>query len=184
MNGEKHLTEDIRAVIRDYLLDEGILRKKLENESVKFGFQFVFPPGPPGKENVKKSQSLVVFQPKNKHELLIISIGTQISPPHIEALQSNESKILFFKELKKFLHLQNLFFYLDIENSRYEISDQVFIENNTISKNDFFLLVRKVFNIQAYSNLILLDFCSEEISGAPYDESSQYKSGSGFSLYS
>ncbi len=184
MNKKTTHSNKIEAIIREYLLDEGILRKKLQNNNIEFGFQFVFPPIHP-QEEFKKSQFMVVFQPKNKNDLLIVSIGTQISPAHIEALQKNKDKeLLFFKELKKFFHLKNVFFYLDIKNHRYEVSDQIFLNENYISKNNFFLLIRRIFNIQAYTNLILLDFCSGELNSENYDNSSKYDSGSHFSLYS
>ena len=184
MNEKIEHSNKIEDIIREYLLDEEILRKKLQNNEVEFGFQFVFPPVHP-QEEFKKSQSMVVFQPKKKKDLLIVSIGTQISPAHVEALQKNKNgEILFFKELKKFLHLKNVFFYLDMKNHRYEISDQIFLTNNFISKNDFFLLIRRIFNIQAYTNLMLLDFCSGEIKAEYYEDSTKYDTGSHFSLYS
>jgi hypothetical protein len=184
MNEKIERSNNIEEIIREYLLDEGILRKKLQNNEVAFGFQFVFPLVHP-QEKFKKSQSMVVFQPKKKNDLLIVLIATQISHPHVEALQKkNDGEIIFFKKLKKFLHLKNVFFYLDIKNHRYEISDQVFLTNNFISKNDFFLLIRRIFNIQAYTNLMLLDFCSVELKAEHYDNSTKYDSGSHFSLYS
>ncbi|MBD3213288.1 MAG: DUF2299 domain-containing protein [Candidatus Lokiarchaeota archaeon] len=174
--------QHLEEIIRDYLLDEGILRKRIDNENLEFGYQFEFPPFTEGGN--KRGQNMVVYQPKKK-DLIIISIATQISPPHVEALESVDGrKIRFFVELKKLLLLRNLFFRLDIDNYRYEISDQMFItDDEPISKNHFFQTVRKVFNIQAYSNLLLMEFCSGKIQQEDFENTEKFQSGPGFSLY-
>jgi hypothetical protein len=168
---------NVKEHIRNYLLDEEILRKRIKSENVEFGFQFVFPPG-----EHKRVQSMNVFQPENK-DLIIISIGTQISPHHVDALESQGTQMQFFKELRKVLHLKNLFFFLDSKNYRYEISEQVFFDESIISKNEFFRIVRNVFNIQAYSNLLLLDFCSGDIEPDDVGDAGGLDSKSNFSLY-
>ena len=38
----------IETTIREYLLEEGLLRKKIQDSKLEFGFQFVFPPGQRG----------------------------------------------------------------------------------------------------------------------------------------
>ncbi len=168
---------NVKETIHDYLLDEEVLRKKIKSEKVEFGFQFVFPPG-----DQRRSQSMNVFQPKQK-DILIISIGTQISPPHVEALEAQGNEMVFFKELRKLLHLKNMFFFIDPKNYRYEISDQVFLDDSFLSKDQFYRLVRNVFNIQAYSNLLLLDYCSGELSPEEMGDSGEFDSRSDFSLY-
>ena len=44
----KENSSNIRDLIQEYLLDEGLLRNKLPDadKKLEFGFQFVFPPGP------------------------------------------------------------------------------------------------------------------------------------------
>lgn len=175
-------TQNLEDIIRDYLLDEGILRKRINNENLEFGFQFEFPPFREGSR--KKGQNMVVFKPENK-DIIIISIATQISPPHVKALEKGKDrKMRFFVELKKLLLLRNLFFRLDVNNYRYEMSDQIFIsKEESISKNKFFDKIRKVFNIQAYSNLLLMEFCSGKIMQEDFEDSEKFQSGPGFSLY-
>lgn len=170
-------SQKMKEKIRNYLLDEEILRKRIKSENVEFGFQFVFPPG-----KHKRVQSMNVFQPKQK-DLIIISIGTQISPPHVESLEKQGAEMEFFKELRKVLHLKNMFFFLDPKNYRYEISEQIFFDENLISKNEFFRNVRSVFNLQAYSNLLLLDFCSGELQTEAMEDAGGFDSKSNYSLY-
>ena len=124
---------EIKKLIQEYLLDEGILREKVKDPKIEFGFRFTFPPGPIGK-------IMFVIKPKNK-DLIIITIGTQISDPHINALNSldDNKKMQFFVELRKFFLLKDVYFRINIENHRYEISDQVFLkEDGSVSKNAFF----------------------------------------------
>ena len=121
---------EIKKLIQEYLLDEGILREKVKDPKIEFGFRFTFPPGPIGK-------IMFVIKPKNK-DLIIITIGTQISEPHINALNSldDNKKMQFFVELRKFFLLKDVYFRINIENHRYEISDQVFLkEDGSVSKN-------------------------------------------------
>lgn len=170
----------IKHLIREYLLDEGILRQNLpDNEKkLEFGFQFSFPPGPAG-------HLMVTYKPKNK-ELIVISLGTQISNPHIKALNSleEEHKMRYFITLRKLFLLKDIFFRIDIQNYRYEISDQIFLKEGIISKNTFFKSIRKVFTCAAYSNMILADYCSGKIKPEDFDKSKEFTSGSEFSLYS
>jgi len=51
-------------LIQEYLLDEGILRKKLKNPNIEFGFQFAFPPS-------SKGHPMSVTNPKGKDFILI-----------------------------------------------------------------------------------------------------------------
>ncbi|MBY8992375.1 MAG: DUF2299 family protein [Candidatus Lokiarchaeota archaeon] len=145
-------------IIQEYLLDEEILRKKLKNPKIDFGFQFSFPPG-------SKGHPMSLTKPKGK-DFLLISVGIQISPPYIKALDSlkDNKKTLFFKELRKFIIFKNMFFRIDIQNHRYELFDQIFIKkDSTISKNSLYKRIRYLFNCTQYSNLMLDDFCSGQV---------------------
>jgi hypothetical protein len=169
----------IKDLIQEYLLEEGLIRKKIVDSKIEFGFQFVFPPG-------QESHIMAVFKPKEK-DLIIISSGTQISEHHITALNAlkDNRKMLFFIDLRKYFLLKNMFFRIDIQNYRYEISDQRFIEreNPNISKNTFFKSIRNVFNCAVYSNILLGQYCSEEIKDEDFYKSKDF-TGAGFSLYS
>ncbi|TFF95870.1 MAG: DUF2299 domain-containing protein [Promethearchaeota archaeon] len=166
----------IKVLVREYLLDEGILKKRIKNEKLEFGFQFSFPPGPRG-------QNLAVIKPKDR-DLLIITLGTQISKPHVEALNSSPNKKLrFFNALRKFLLVQNLLFRIDVQHYRFEISDQYFLEDSeSLSKNAFYQLIRGVFSGAAYANILLGEYCSGKIKPEDFDKSRDF-SGSDFSLY-
>ena len=170
---------NIKNLIQDYLLDEGLLRNKIpiDEKKLEFGFQFVFPPGP-------IAQKMVVIKPKDK-DLIIISNPIQISPPQVEALNSLEKngKFFFFMDIRKFFLIKDVFFRIDTQNFRYEISDQIFLKKDgTISKNSFFKSVRKVFTCSAYSNMLLNDHCLGKI--RPEDMAKSKDFTSDFSLYS
>ncbi|MFX0073712.1 MAG: DUF2299 family protein [Candidatus Hermodarchaeota archaeon] len=175
----------IKQLIHDYLLDEGLLREKISDPKVDFGFQFIFPPGkdPLGRP---VGRSMVVFRPKNKN-LIIVSLGIQISKPHVKALDSldQNKKINFFMDLRKSFLLKDVFFRIDIKNYRFEIIDQFFLDvNEVFSKNSFFKTVRKVFNCAAYSNIILSEYCAGKIKPEDLLKSKDFDSDSNFSLYS
>ncbi|MHA1914285.1 MAG: DUF2299 family protein [Promethearchaeota archaeon] len=174
-----------KQLIQEYLLDEGLLREKVSNPKLEFGFQFIFPPGndPAGRPIGRK---MVVIKPKNR-KLIVISLGTQISKPHIEALTSlkDNKKMQFFWDLRKFFLLKDLFYRIDIQKYRYEISDQIFLkQNGSISKNKFFKSIRRIFDGAAYSNIILGEYCSGKIGPDDFMKPKDFDGGSDFSLYS
>ncbi|NHJ25470.1 MAG: DUF2299 domain-containing protein [Candidatus Lokiarchaeota archaeon] len=169
----------IKKLIQEYLLDEGLLRTKLPDteHKLEFGFQFVFPPGP-------VSQKMVVFKPKNK-DIIIISNPIQIAPQHVEALNSLEptKKLSFFMELRKFFLAKDVFYRIDTQNNRYEITDQIFLKKDgTISKNSFYKSIRKVFTCSAFSNIILNECCYGKVKSEDASKSDDFTSN--FSLYS
>ncbi|MGV9204023.1 MAG: DUF2299 family protein [Promethearchaeia archaeon] len=172
----------IRNLIRNYLMDEDFAIKKIKKQKkLDFGFQFKFPPitDPSGRPVGK---NIAVFKPKTK-EAIYIELGTQISKPHVKALNStDDAKMNFFMELRKFFFFKNMFFNIDMENNRYKISDQIFIDKHgEISKDRFFQTIRKVFNVAAYSNILLMEYCSGEPGEMTKDK--KFSSGPGFSLY-
>ena len=176
---------NIKQLIQDYLLDEGLLRGKIPDPKLNFGFQFIYPPGkdPLGRQI---GRNMVVIRPKNKN-LIVVSLGVQISEPHIRALNSLESpkKLNFFMDLRKSFLLKDVFYRIDIKNHRFEITDQIFLsQDGFISKNSFYKTVRKVFNSAAYSNIILGEYCVGKIKPEDFMKSKEFAEDSNFSLYS
>lgn len=169
----------IKILIRGFLSEESLLRKDLIDPRIEFGFQFVFPPG-------QESHIMATYKPKNK-DLLIVSIGTQIADPHVEALNSleNEKRNQFFMDLRKFFLSRDVFYRINVQKYRYEISDQIFIESNeSVSKNLFFKSVQKIFNSAVYSNIILGEYCLGKITAEDFTKIKEFSSGPNFSLYS
>ncbi|GAG84995.1 unnamed protein product, partial [marine sediment metagenome] len=107
---------NIENLVQEFLLDEGILREKIPNidSSYEFGFIFSFPPG-------TKDQNMRVFKLKHKN-FITISLFTQISKPRIKALNSlkDDKKNLFFREIRRFFLIKEVYFRIDIQNYRYE----------------------------------------------------------------
>ena len=176
---------NIKQLIQDYLLDERLLRGKVSDPKLDFGFQFIYPPGkdPLGRPI---GRNMIVIRPK-KRNLIILSLGVQISQLHVKALESleNGKKLNYFMDLKKSILLKDVFYRIDIKNYRYEISDQVFLnEDRPISKNSFFKSIQKVFNCAAYSDIILAEYCAGKIKPEDFMKSKEFTSDSDFSLYS
>jgi len=172
MSEKKNITKDL---IREYLLDEGLLREKLPDPqaSLEFGYAFSFPPG----QNV---QNMSVFKPKNK-DFIIIIIRTQISKQHIEALNSlkDNKKNQFFEDIRKFFIAKEVFFRIDPQNYRYEINHRIFLKKDgTISKNKFFNNIKQLFYCFMYANIMLNEYCAGKV------KSSMGTPSFDFSLYS
>jgi len=176
---------NIKFLILEYLSDENLQPNKISDTKLEFGYQFIYPPGrdPHGRPIGK---GMVVFMPKNK-DLLILSVGTQISPLHIDALDSLEKpkKMQFFMDIRKHFLLKDVLYRIDLQNHRFEISDQIFLsKNDSLSKNTFFKSIRRVFDTMVYSNMILSEYCFEKIKPEDLMKAKDFDSGSDFTLYS
>ena len=177
--------KNIKFLILEYLSDENLQPNKISDPKLEFGFQFIFPPGkdPHGRPIGK---GMVVYKPKNK-EVLILSIGTKISPPHVEALNSLQpaKKMQFFMDIRKHFLLKDVLYRIDIKNHRYEISDQIFLsKNESLSKNTFYWSTRRVFDAMVYSNMILSEYCAGKIKIEDFAKAREFDSGSDYTLYS
>ena len=164
----------IENLIRDYLLEEGILRKKISDSKVDFGFTFSFPPGP-------QSQGMSVFQPKNKNFIHIV-IRVQLSKNHAKTLNSlkDNKGLQFFSDIRKYFLNKEVYFKIDTNNFIYEIIEQLLPDKEGyLSRSILFKGIQKVFYCFVVSNILLGEYClGKEIS------STKFGSEFDFSLYS
>ncbi|MFX0188769.1 MAG: DUF2299 family protein [Candidatus Hodarchaeota archaeon] len=166
----------IEHLIREYLLDEGILREKIPDPDSKleFGFIFSYPPR-------SKGNRMTIFKLKDK-DSIILSLQTQMPKKEIKTFDSlkNNDKIQFFAFLRKYFINKEIYFRIDAQNYKYEISEQIFLKKDgIISKNSIFKRIRKLYSCFLFSTIILKEFCSgKEMS------SKQFVSDFDFSLYS
>ena len=145
-------------LIREYLLDENLLRGQIKDANLDYGFNFVFPAGtdPKGRQ---KGRTFTVVKPKGK-DFIEISSPTIISPEHQTKLK--DKKKHFFAALHKYLLSKNFFFNLDAKNNRYVLIDTIFLKRDgTVSKNSFYRSVRKIFTSTVYSIVLLKEFCED-----------------------
>ena len=165
---------NLESLIREYLLDEGLLKKKLSSSDVDFGFVFSFPPGP-------KSQNMSVFKPKSRN-FIHIAVRIQLSKKHADALNSlkGNKKFEFFNNIRNYFITKEVYFKIDTNKLIIEIIEQIFPDRDGfIPKNIFFKAVQKIFYCFLFTNLLVDDYCSgKEIS------SKKLGSGYDFSLYS
>lgn len=168
----------IEALIRKYLDEEGIYKDEISNPNLAFGYSFTFPPG------FNNGHLMQVFRPKKK-DCILIYIGTEINDDQVKILESMDEKEDFFQTLRKYLVMKDVFFGIDILNGRYEIVDQIFLKNDgTISKNALYQSIRRVFNCAMYGDLLLSEYCSENMELGELYEPRNFNSGTDFSLYS
>jgi len=149
-------------LVREYLLEEGLLREKLQDPRLEFGFQFIFPKGadPAGKPI---GRHFLAIKPANQN-YLEISSATRISPEHIKCLNALEPKTrtAFFNDIKKIFLLKNMFFTIDAKDNKFAVIDSIFLgSDKELSKNLFFKSVRKIFTCTLHAITILEDYCGE-----------------------
>ena len=158
MEKKTNTSDRLKELIQEYLLEEGVLREKINDQKLDFGFQFVFPGGtdPQGRQ---KGRPFTVTKPKNKN---IIEIGcpTVISPEHGKKLEKEDKKQYFFSKLQKYLLTKNFLFNLDGKNNRYVIIDNIYPrKDGYISKDMFFRRVRDILTSTIYSIIMLKEIC-------------------------
>lgn len=145
---------NLESLIREYLLDEGVLREKLSSSNFDFGFVISYPPGP-------KGQNISVYKPKNKKSIFI-TIRLQLSEKRVNALNSlkPDKQFQFFDDVRKFFIVKEIYFTIDIQNFGYEIHEQVYLENDGfVSKDTLFKRIQKLFYCLVFSNLLLDKYC-------------------------
>lgn len=141
-----------------YLKEEKVLRKKIINPKIEFGYVFGFPPR-------QQQQSMQVVHPKES-DYVVISLGIQIPDVFVQALNAIEpqKKVQFYIDIRKFLLAQNFLFRFELALNRYNISDQLYFrEGGNISKDKFFKSVRKIYNASQYCTLLLEECCMDKI---------------------
>ena len=157
------MSEDkLKNVIKEYLSNTE-LKETLHDDKLELGFRFLFPKGknPDGKP---LGRPFTVVK-EMKKDILEISSNVSISKQHVDAFDSMEkgAKQKFFKNLAKVFHLKEVFFNIDLQNNRYAIIDNIFLnKGEIIVKNTFYNSIRKVLGCIIYSIIELQDFCSGE----------------------
>ena len=144
----------IENLIRDYLLEEGILKEKLDSENFDFGFIFSFPPGP-------KSQNMSIYKPKNSNNIFI-TIRFQLSEEKVRILNSlkEDQKIRLLNEIRKHFLIKEIYFSIDNQKMIIEIYEQIFPQKEKlISKDSLFKRIRKVFYCFIFSNIMIEEYC-------------------------
>ncbi len=150
MPSVKNRVEDL---LHDYLLEEGILKDKIDSTKFDFGFIISFPPGP-------KSQNLSVYKPKNR-DSIFITIRFQISQKKAELLKSlkKNKQYQFFNDLRKYFLIREVLYKINLQNLIIEIHEQIFPDKEGyISKNLLFKLIQKVFYCYLSSYLIMDEY--------------------------
>ena len=155
MPNDKYNVEDL---IREYLLEEGILKDKIDSDKFDFGFIISFPPGP-------KSQNLSIYKPKSMNGIFI-TIRFQISKEKAEIINSFEDKKKnqFFNNLRKYFLTKEVFYKFNFQNFIIEIHEQIYPDKEDyIAKNSLFKLIQKVFYCYLFSNLLIEEYCKGKI---------------------
>ena len=155
MPNDKYNVEDL---IREYLLEEGILKDKIDSDKFDFGFIITFPLG-------SKSQNLSVYKPKNMNGIFI-TVRFQISQEKAEIINSFKinKRNQLFSDLRKYLLIREVFFTFNFQNLIIEIHEQIYPnKEGFISKNSLFKLIQKVFYCYLFSNLLIEEYCTGKI---------------------
>ena len=153
--------------IQNWLLEEGMLREKKEDENADFHFVIEFP-----KDNI-----LDVVQPKGK-DCIVIGCATQVAPQHLELMTSASEKtkrdfLLNTQiDINKFL----VDFELNINQNllqQYIITDTIYIDG--LSKHEFIKSIKRVFKAKIHCVwLIEKTFGSINQQSAPSNENSMF----------
>ena len=155
----------IKTLIREYLLDEGILRENIKDPRIEFGFKFDYPPGkiPSGKP-IGKPFTVVV--PKKK-DRLDISINIGIAPNIIKILESRKNEL--FNDLKKLFLSMHVMFNINVKNYIFNLIDIIYLDdNNLVSKNTFYKSVRLLHDAAIHSFIIIGEYAKREHDGLDF----------------
>ncbi|TFG25336.1 MAG: DUF2299 domain-containing protein [Promethearchaeota archaeon] len=155
----------IKTVIREYLLDEGILRENIKDPRLEFGFKFEFPPGKdPSGRPIGKPFTVAKLKKKDR---LDISINIGIDPKTVKMLESRKTEL--FNDLKKLFLSMHVMYSIDVNNNRYNLIDIIYLDNNNlISKNTFYKSVRILHDAAIHSFIIIGEYVKGEHDGLDF----------------
>ena len=128
----------------------------MDEPKLELGFRFIFPHA--------KGREFIVARGKNI-KFLEIQSGTKMSPQHVEKyIKLGETdKWHFARKLQKELFRENIdFLYNLTENFVIVLMDKIFLEKNVFSKNEFFRIVRKIYNTTMILVFLIQDFFADE----------------------
>ena len=155
----------IKVLIREYLLDEGLLRENIKDPRLEFGFKFEFPPGKdPSGRPIGKPFTVAKLKKKDR---LDISINIGIDPKTVKMLQSKKNEL--FNELKKLFLSMHVMFNIDVNNYRFNLIDVIYLDNDKlISKNTFYKSVRILHDAAIHSFIIIGEYVKQEHDGLDF----------------
>jgi hypothetical protein len=107
---------------------------------------------------------MTVMQLKKK-EHIEISFGIRVDPKYTEEFKGLEEtdKRNFMKNLHQMLFRMGLPFIIDFQQKFFiSLIDKIFVENDTISLNDFFKSVQRIYSNAILTIMYVQDFFSDE----------------------
>ncbi len=155
----------IKALIQEYLLDEGILRENIKDPKLEFGFKFEYPPGkdPSGKP-IGKPFTVAKLKKKDR---LDISINVGIDPKTAKMLEPRKTEL--FNDLKKLFLSMHVISNINAINYRYNLIDIIYLDdNNLVSKNTFYKSVRLLHDAAIHSFIIIGEYAKREHDGLDF----------------
>ncbi len=152
------IKNSVEDLLREYLLEEDILKDNINSDKFDFGFIISYPSG-------SKSQNLSIYKPKNMNSIFI-TIRFKISQEKAEIISSFKStkRNQLFSDLRKYLLIREVFFKIDFQNLIIEIHEQIYPnKEGYIPKKSLFKLIQKVFYCYVSCNLLIEENCTGEL---------------------
>ncbi|MFX0009251.1 MAG: DUF2299 family protein [Candidatus Hermodarchaeota archaeon] len=149
------ISTNIEKLIKEYLLEEGILKERLNNPNFDFGFIFSFPPGG------IRTQNMSIYKPKDRNSIFI-TIRYQIAEEKVKILSSlkEDQKLLVLEDLRKLFLIKEVLYAIDIQKMIVEIHEQFYPQKDGIIPKDvIFKKMLTVFYSYIYSNILIDERC-------------------------
>jgi hypothetical protein len=154
------MPEKLKSKIRKYILNEGDLTKEIEDPHLEFGFLFKHPKG--------REKGAIHFQtvkPKKDPHIGILC-RLNIPPELQEKLNSKtHQEVEGLKDrLKKAFLSKGVSYNLKFREGFFILSKKIYLDGeNSVSMNNFYLTLRRLFNSFLLSTLIIKEFFSGEV---------------------
>lgn len=137
----KDLSSKIELIIQEYLIEEGILKQKVEDDNANFHYIIEYP----------ENNSIDLIQPNGKNDSIIIGCATEISSEQRQLIQSSNLKVK--QDLIWDIRFTINDFLLDFElyhpNNNLEkfvIIDEIYIDG--LNKDRLISCLKKVFKVK------------------------------------
>ncbi|MHA1277581.1 MAG: DUF2299 family protein [Promethearchaeota archaeon] len=176
---------DIKECIIRFLNEENLNHEIKKEPELDFIINFKYPPKINTEDRIKE-KTFVIYKPTGK-DYLIMSFAVQFSKEHVIFLNSisEEAKMLYFLELRKYFLLKDVFYAISPKEMRYEINEKLYWHASDLNtlKIKLHKCIKKIYNCYIFSNVLFTEMFLSSENQQEIKKAKGFSSSLDYSLY-
>ncbi|MHA1726905.1 MAG: hypothetical protein ACTSXH_19040 [Promethearchaeota archaeon] len=176
---------DYKECIIRFLKEENLSHEIKTEPELDFIINFKYPPKINTEEQIQE-KTFVIYKPTGKN-YLIMSFAVQFSKEHVILLNSisEEAKMIYFLELRKYFLLKDVFYAISSKEMRYEINEKLYWQTGDQHSLKIKLqkCIKKIYNCYIFSNVLFTEMFLSSEDQQEIKKAKDFSSGLDYSLY-